>query len=274
MEESKWSMGKWQLLHLLLSCSTLWLLQCHLLSFLRFLEVFLHLFPFILPFKLTFLSEFMQSVGAAERIFQLLDRVPKIPIEGGIALDKVEGSIRIENVSFSYPSRPEISVLKDVSIELKPGKVVALVGKSGSGKLELNQLTSLHWSWLCENRKINGNTFSILYCSVISNFCQDCESSRKILRSFFWRNSFGWNECKGARSFMAPLQYWIREPGTNSLCLFYQREHCIWLKTQNFGREDHWSCQKSERTRLYNVFWQRWAQISAFFNLEMKLCSF
>jgi len=44
------------------------------------------------------------------------------------------GNIRVENVEFSYPSRPNTVVMKDFSLEIKQGQAVALVGPSGSGK--------------------------------------------------------------------------------------------------------------------------------------------
>lgn len=50
------------------------------------------------------------------------------------------GDIRFQNVSFHYPSRPDASVLKDVSLEIYPGQVVALVGESGGGKSTIASL--------------------------------------------------------------------------------------------------------------------------------------
>ena len=70
----------------------------------------------------------MTAVGAAERIFQVLDRIPRINFEGGIELKKVEGNLNFEGVSFSYPNKKEISTLRELSFQLCPGKVVALLG--------------------------------------------------------------------------------------------------------------------------------------------------
>jgi len=82
----------------------------------------------------TLFGDFMQAVGAADRIFQLIDRRPAIPCSGGDIPKKVIGEIQLINVTFTYPSRPETAVLKDINLHLSPGKVVALVGPSGSGK--------------------------------------------------------------------------------------------------------------------------------------------
>ncbi|KDQ51622.1 hypothetical protein JAAARDRAFT_40847 [Jaapia argillacea MUCL 33604] len=46
----------------------------------------------------------------------------------------VEGNVAFKNVSFSYPERPDVQILKNVSLELRPGECVAIVGGSGSGK--------------------------------------------------------------------------------------------------------------------------------------------
>lgn len=57
-----------------------------------------------------------------------------------IPFNQLHGEIRFENVTFSYPSRPDQTVLKDFSLTLKPGQTVALVGSSGSGKSTIASL--------------------------------------------------------------------------------------------------------------------------------------
>lgn len=76
----------------------------------------------------------MQAVGASERVFELMDRTVRIPISGGRAPADGEGVIRFENVSFAYPTRKRVNVLQDMSFEVPPSKITALVGRSGSGK--------------------------------------------------------------------------------------------------------------------------------------------
>ncbi|KAJ3068418.1 ATP-binding cassette sub- B member 9, partial [Quaeritorhiza haematococci] len=74
----------------------------------------------------------MQALGASQRIFHLIDeRVPKIPVSGGITIPNFQGRITFKDVTFSYPTRPESQVLKGVSLELEPGMRLALVGPSG-----------------------------------------------------------------------------------------------------------------------------------------------
>ncbi|RIA79822.1 ABC transporter type 1, transmembrane domain-containing protein [Glomus cerebriforme] len=87
-----------------------------------------HIMPDILAFN--------SAQGAGNKIFETINRISPINIESeeGDKLDKVDGRIQLKNVSFVYPSRPEIKTLKNVSLDIEPGTTVALVGSSGSGK--------------------------------------------------------------------------------------------------------------------------------------------
>ncbi|XP_023734425.1 ABC transporter B family member 26, chloroplastic isoform X1 [Lactuca sativa] len=81
------------------------------------------------------LSNLMQSVGASEKVFQMMDLAPSQQFTSkGSKLPNLKGLIEFVNVSFSYTSRETVHVLKDISITVNPYEVVALVGLSGSGK--------------------------------------------------------------------------------------------------------------------------------------------
>ncbi|KAL4761315.1 ABC multidrug transporter Mdr1 [Aspergillus foveolatus] len=79
---------------------------------------------------------FTNAVAAAAKIFGTIDRQsPLDPYSNeGKTLDHFEGHIELRNVKHIYPSRPEVTVMEDVSLSMPAGKTTALVGPSGSGK--------------------------------------------------------------------------------------------------------------------------------------------
>ena len=83
-------------------------------------------------------ANIQKGIAGAESIFEVLDQAPEQD-NGGYEVDRVKGHIEIKNVSFNYPGTEE-AVLKDINIDIKPGMMVALVGKSGSGKTTLANL--------------------------------------------------------------------------------------------------------------------------------------
>jgi ATP-binding cassette, subfamily B, bacterial len=81
-------------------------------------------------------GEFQSAAGAAERISELLDETPAIVSSPGakVLTSKVSGEVKLENVAYTYPSRPDAKVLDQISFTANPGEVIALVGPSGAGK--------------------------------------------------------------------------------------------------------------------------------------------
>ncbi|XP_045773536.1 ATP-binding cassette sub-family B member 10, mitochondrial [Maniola jurtina] len=80
----------------------------------------------------SFYTELNKGMGAATRLWEIIDREPKIPVIGGIRpKERPKGEIVLENVNFSYVGAP---LLKGLNLHLKPGKSIALVGRSGCGK--------------------------------------------------------------------------------------------------------------------------------------------
>ncbi|KAL2825583.1 P-loop containing nucleoside triphosphate hydrolase protein [Aspergillus cavernicola] len=79
---------------------------------------------------------FTNGVAAAAKIFGTIDRQsPLDPYsDEGMTLDNFEGNIELRNIKHIYPSRPEVTVMEDVSLSMPAGKTTALVGPSGSGK--------------------------------------------------------------------------------------------------------------------------------------------
>lgn len=79
-------------------------------------------------------TDFARAQGAAERVFELLDREPTMPATGGDSPTTWQGAVALQDVVFRYPSRPDIVVLHGITLALQPGERVALVGQSGGGK--------------------------------------------------------------------------------------------------------------------------------------------
>lgn len=74
--------------------------------------------------------------GASKKLVEYMRYVPSIISFGG-KMPRVpaeDGEIELKNVTFSYPSKPEVNVCDDISIKVEKNKVVALVGQSGCGK--------------------------------------------------------------------------------------------------------------------------------------------
>uniref|UniRef100_A0A671WQM6 ATP-binding cassette, sub-family B (MDR/TAP), member 11a n=1 Tax=Sparus aurata TaxID=8175 RepID=A0A671WQM6_SPAAU len=88
------------------------------------------------------LEAFASGRAAAKTIFGTIDREPEIDCfsEEGHKLDKVKGDIEFHNVTSFYPSRPDVKILNDLSMQIKAGETTAFVGPSGSGKSTTIQL--------------------------------------------------------------------------------------------------------------------------------------
>ncbi|XP_069055077.1 antigen peptide transporter 2a isoform X2 [Lepisosteus oculatus] len=79
-------------------------------------------------------GDMLNSVGAAGKVFEYLDRRPQVCAEGSLQPPSLRGHVQFRNVTFSYPSRPDRPALQGLSLELKAGQITALVGPSGGGK--------------------------------------------------------------------------------------------------------------------------------------------
>ncbi|WP_303729344.1 ABC transporter transmembrane domain-containing protein [Paracoccus solventivorans] len=92
-------------------------------------------------------GELQRAAGATERLGELLatedslrDPAQPVPLPR-----PARGGIEFAGVSFHYPTRPDISALRDVTLTIRPGETVALVGPSGSGKTTVVQLIQRFW---------------------------------------------------------------------------------------------------------------------------------
>ena len=84
------------------------------------------------------------ALAGAERVFEVIDTAPEVDdAPDSVPLEKVQGHVTFKNVKFSYS--PDKPIIKDMTLEAKPGEIVALVGPTGAGKTTLvNLLTRFY----------------------------------------------------------------------------------------------------------------------------------
>ena len=84
-------------------------------------------------------NELQSSVAAAERVFRIMDEQPEPPDPADARpLGPVQGAVELEHISFGYT--PERTVLHDLSLQVQPGRLIAIVGPTGAGKTTLINL--------------------------------------------------------------------------------------------------------------------------------------
>ncbi|XP_025081232.1 multidrug resistance protein 1-like [Pomacea canaliculata] len=128
--------------------------------------------------------------GAAGKVFEIIKRIPQIDASrlDGEKPHQVEGKVDFKNITFSYPTRKDVKVLKSFNLNIKPGQTVALVGGSGCGKstlvrliqrfydpdegkveLDGRDITKLNVHWLRRNIGIVSQEPVLFGCSIRDN---------------------------------------------------------------------------------------------------------
>ena len=86
------------------------------------------------------IEQFVYVLGACATVQKIFDHEPKLKNLGTEKINDVKGKISLRNVHHAYPSKPDVTVLKDITIDISQNRVIAIVGHSGSGKSSIISL--------------------------------------------------------------------------------------------------------------------------------------
>lgn len=105
-------------------------------------------------------AEMQHSIASAERIFSLLDAVPEVTdIKDAIDPGSLKGDIVFDHVSFAYSDAKDVPVIRDLSLQVKSGETIALVGATGGGKTTLVNLLCRFYEPVSGKILIAGNDY-------------------------------------------------------------------------------------------------------------------
>src|SRR5262249_26462311 len=86
-----------------------------------------------------FANVIQSTIASAERVFELLDEPEEIPDAADAkVIESPQGKVRFDHVDFSY--NPDVPLIEDMNIDVKPGQTIAIVGPTGAGKTTLVNL--------------------------------------------------------------------------------------------------------------------------------------
>lgn len=95
----------------------------------------------------SFYTQIITAVGGTERIREILGENSEVELDSeGKTHPDLRGDLQFHNISFIYPSRPDMPVLEDIQLHIKQGQKVALVGQSGAGKTTIASLLLRYYS--------------------------------------------------------------------------------------------------------------------------------
>ncbi|WP_160711136.1 ABC transporter ATP-binding protein [Chitinophaga solisilvae] len=114
-------------------------------------------------------TNLQRSIGATEHLLEILDEQEEeiTPVTAIAPEDQLDGQISFHNVTFHYPTRPDLTIMKDISFEVSADQKVALVGPSGAGKSTIVSLLLRLYDPVSGNISFDGRTGSSIPLSVL-----------------------------------------------------------------------------------------------------------
>mmetsp|Transcript_61440 Transcript_61440/g.170354 ORF Transcript_61440/g.170354 Transcript_61440/m.170354 type:complete len:934 (-) Transcript_61440:103-2904(-) len=143
-------------------------------------------------------NDLIRSSSAAERVISLIDARPEVDPDAGEALDgsAVVGLLQLRGVEFRYKTRPNNLVLKGIDLEMKPGTVTALVGKSGGGKSTLVHLLMRFYEPTGGAIYLDGKDMRSLSSRSVRTFCGFVAQDTQLFAKSIEENlSYGLGRC-------------------------------------------------------------------------------
>lgn len=109
-----------------------------------------------------FYTQILGALGATERIREILDEATEVEVKDSKTVQplQLKGNIEYQDVAFSYPTRKDVEVLKNINFSVAKGQKVALVGSSGSGKSTIVQLLLKFYDLDSGSIKVDGTDIS------------------------------------------------------------------------------------------------------------------
>ncbi len=123
---------------------------------------------------LPYVESFVVAKAAAATLFHVIDRTPVIDSSSdrGKRPKSMTGKVEFRNVTFQYPSRPDVPVLKGLSLTVDPGQTVALVGSSGCGKSTCIQLIQRFYDTVNGEVSVQPSVILFMAWNLILDPCQ------------------------------------------------------------------------------------------------------
>jgi ABC-type multidrug transport system fused ATPase/permease subunit len=107
-------------------------------------------------------TEVLSALGATERIVEILHTPSEVEINKAEKSLDIKGDISFKNVGFAYPSRKDVTVLKNINFEVKNGAKIAFIGQSGGGKSTIVQLLMRFYNVNSGHIEIDGTDITSL----------------------------------------------------------------------------------------------------------------